>query len=309
MTSVITPTSNTKQPKEKAISTITNATTYGIVADTDINNRTKRARWAKDLSANLGVAKVTLGDVSITNLTAGRYEYSGAEVLFHPSVKGAAREAGAPWFIRSAWLNRDMEIIAADVVSISDGEVFLWEAGQRGEAIPAWLLNKDGYQRRGYEVVYDLSAVFCDGDQLGYFKAAFAKRLQADAERAEHEERVAAAYEALKTNGENYHISYILRQAPEASVTSEESRANIQSALAGVEAAMVAELWEWVKASLGKLRCETSIRDRHGDPYGFVTASEVAYQIMYRWTENGFGGLDRAIRTAVAREFVRRHLS
>ena len=100
-----------------------------------------------------------------------------------------------------------------------------------------------------------------------------------------------------------------MRQAPEASVTSEESRANIQSALAGVEAAMVAELWEWVKASLGKLRCETSIRDQHGDRYGFVTASEVAHQIMYRWTENGFGDLDRAIRTAVAREFVRRHLS
>lgn len=306
MTAVITPTSNTNQPKEKAINAITNATTYGIVADTDINNRTKRARWAKDLSANLGVAKVTLGDVTINNATANRYEYSGAEVLFHPAMSKDAGQAGASWFIDAAWLNRDMELIAAKVVSVSDGEVFLWEAHQRGEAIPTWLLNKDGYSRRAYEVQYDLSAVFCDGDQLGYFQAASVKRRKADAERAEHENRVALAYETAE---KNFHVAYVLSHAPEATVTSEESRANIKSALAGVEAAMVAELWEWVKASLGKLRCETTIRDQYGDPYGFVTVSEVAHQIMYRWTENGFGDLDRAIRTAVAREFVRRHLS
>lgn len=309
MTSVITPTTNTNQPEEKAISTITNGKTYTVTAETEINNRTKRARWAKSLTANAGVFKVTLGNITIPTDHDFRTEYHGAEVVFQPVMSKCAGEAGATWYITTAWLNEEMEVIGALLAHLGDGEVFMWEKYQDTADMPAWLTSNDGYAQRYYDIASHIYNAFCDGDQLGYFTAKTAERVKADAERAEHENRVALAYQAAEASGPNWHVGYVLEKAPKTTTTRDESRANVKSALASVEAAMTAELWEWVKASLGKLRCETTIRDQYGDPYGFVTVSEVAHQIMYRWAEDGFGDVERGIRNAVAREFVRRHLS
>lgn len=308
MTSVITPTTNTNQPEEKAISTITIGKTYTVTAETEINNRTKRARWAKSLTANAGISAVTLGHINIPTDHGFRTEYHGAEVVFKPIMSKRAGEAGATWYITTAWLNEEMEVIGALLAHLGDGEVFMWEKSQRTDEMPSWLTDaKD--KRHYYEVAYLINDMFSDGDQLGHFVKETAKRVKADAERAEHENRVALAYQAAEAARSTWHVQYVLEKAPKTTTTRDESRANVKSALASVEAAMTAELWEWVKASLGKLRCETTIRDQYGDPYGFVTVSEVAHQIMYRWVEDGFGDVERGIRNAVAREFVRRHLS
>lgn len=302
------PTITNQSTKENAITTITNTTTYGIVADTDINNRTKRARWAKNLATNPGVFAVTLGDVTITNGTTNRYEYNGAEVIFNYTMANSAQNAGAPWYINAAWLNSDLELIAAVIIQTSDGESHKWNHHQKTDEMPAWLTTKDGYPQRAYEVQSNISYAFNDGDQHGYFQYETEKRVKADADRAEHERRISEAH--LNSTGSGWRSRHLAEMAK--SMTRDESienQAALKAAVDEVIRLMERQLWDICAKSVGKLRTEvecSGLCDDEADRYGFVTLAEVERYILRRWATDGWS--DQAgIREYVAREFVRKN--
>lgn len=300
----------TNQPtKENAITTITTSKTYSVVAETTTNNRTKRARWAKNLATNPGVFAVTLGDIRVHDgETSGYACFGGAEVIFNYTMANSAQNAGAPWYINAAWLNGDMELIAAVIIQTSDGESHKWNHHQKADDMPAWLTTKDGYPQRAYDVQSNISYAFNDGDQHGYFQYQTEKRVKADADRAEHERRISEAH--LNSTGSGWRSRHLAEKAQ--SMTRDEhieNQAAIKAAVGEVIRLMERELWDICAKSVGKLRTEvecSGLCDDEADRYGFVTLAEVERYILRRWATDGWA--DQAgIREFVAREFVRRN--
>lgn len=303
------PTTINQSTKENAITTITTSKTYSVVAESDINNRTKRARWAKNLTTNEGVFSVTLGDVLVNqNGDSGHIAYHGAEVIFNFGPKRLAAGIGATWFIQQAWLNSELELIAAEVVQVGDGKRYLWERTQKTQEMPAWLITKDGHPQRAYEVQSDINYAFNEGDQLGYFQHQAAKRAKADADRAEHERRISEAH--LNSTGSGWRSRHLAEMAK--SMTRDESienQASVKAAVDEVIRLMERQLWDICAKSVGKLRTEvecSGLCDDEADRYGFVTLAEVERYILRRWATDGWA--DQAgIREYVAREFVRKN--
>lgn len=302
----------TNQPtKENAIITTTTSKTYSVVAESNTNNRTKRARWAKNLATNPGVFSVTLGDIRINEGgDSGYATFNGAEVQFNFTIPTSAENAGAPWYIKAAWLNGDLELIAALVIQTSDGEGHLWEHHQKTDDMPAWLITKDGYPQRAYEVQSNLGYGFNDGDQHGYFQYQAAKRAKADADRVEHERRIAAAHEAAASDNTRWRSRHVAEKAQ--SMTRDESitnQAEVKAAIGEVIRLMERQLWDICAKSVGKLRTEVEVSglcDDEADRYGFVTLAEVERYILRRWATDGWS--DQAgMRQFVASEFVRRN--
>lgn len=285
------------------------ATTFSIVAESDTNNRTKRARWAKNTQFLLGVSQVTLGKI---NRSGTLFAWEGAEVVFAPTIKEMAAGADAPWYIETAWLDRDLEVIAAVVVKTDDASEFLWNAELGANELPTWLLMNEGRDRRAYEVASHLNRVFAGGDQHTYFKVERDRKAKEHAEHVAHQNHIAAMYEAAAndwrlTGG----ARSVLNRLPE--VTDEQrtaSRTDTRSAFSALKNALELELVMIVRDNLGKLRCETSIcRSFDGDAYGFTTRGEIAFYILNTWVSCGFGDFENAARDAVAREFIRQYLA
>lgn len=315
MTSVITPTSNTNQPKENAIITTQEQATvspFRLMIDNEISNRTKVARLAKNAMAFDFVVSTAVGQFFAKTAAAYPDHREACVVRYHAeSVHALAKTAGVPFVVYAAYFNRD-EAIAFEYATTEDPTPLYANCTEWRNAFIITVGDKEYSE---HAVRNELRGLVChDGDQAAVLRHRIARQNEERATQEAHEAAIAEAH-AKRDNMAKYYAGYVLEKAarvggviPDGEYTSH--RVARADALAAVTDCYVRELFS-ICEDLNKTRAEARyVYSRHGeDQYGFVTFGEVTAHILTRWVEDGFGDVERGVRNAIAREFVRQYLS
>jgi len=321
MTSVITPTTNTNQQGDIAIST---NTAVGVVPiftfqpDTNVNNRTKVARLAKEMSAFPGVVSARVGKVDVYR--EGKWSdthHEVVEVCYDIiTTRNVTKRANQPFQVDTAYFNRE-RLVAASFISNEDAEIHFYNEGELigEETFTAFGVTYRGYARRDGErsissTMYEV--VGSDGNQHEAAERKFNRDAEQQAERDAHLASIADAYANRPREG-RWAIAEVMRYGQDKTLADDNdvrasNRKEAESSLKSLVNAFEAQLFT-LCLDLDKLRCESRLADRYAPKYEFVTRAEVVAHIATRWVEDGFGDLERGVRTAIAKEFIRKHLS
>jgi len=317
------------QPKENAIITtdttqVALAPTFNFVLDTDVNNRLKVARMAKQFASKPGVISSHVGTLQITEQRSEggdffTYQYSElVEVVYGEECELANKEANRPFTVLKAYFRTDEDVFALAFAPTGDTPTTYYYKMSDYGLLPSAgdSVTVDGveYGVRGNPQTNLarklMEALGQDGDQHASATNATAKRQAEEARKTEHEAKVAAAYAARDPRA-NYRTVWALEKAHGDLLNADEDgrkayRTKREGLLTALTNCYHEELWAICQASLNHLRCETNITNSD-EPYGFVTLPEVACFILTRWVDQGYG--DQDIRKTIAAEFVRKHLS
>jgi len=315
MTSVITPTTNTNQQGDIAISTIQEQATvspFRLISDNQISNRTKVARLAKNAMSFDLVESVAVGQFFAKTAATYPDHREACVVRYHEgSIHDLATRAGSLFVVYAAYFNRDEAIAFEYATSEDKTPRYLYD--ERGLANGGVVVGGKEYHPSDIRGIL-LSLVYGEGDQAGLLNHRITKQNE---ERAAHLAHLAAVAEAHEKRSDNskYNAGYILSKAERVGdVISEDGwkteYAERKELLNTITAHYQRHLFT-ICQDLNQVRCEATYISSRGmeDPYGFVTVGEVTAYILTRWVGDGFGDVERGIRNAVAQEFVRSHLS
>jgi hypothetical protein len=313
------------QPKENAITTITTTepTWVQFTPDTEANKRLKVAQMAKKFSTTWGVIDATVGSVTYFNHIHGAANERGevVQVRYSEDCELATKAAGFKFFITRAWFNK-YELVGVELsASGEEATHLMFSLGSTLRFVGGEKTLTVGGVELSEREVRDLVTEYLryDGDQYRNATKMIADREKRDAQRAEHEARVQAAYAERQANGDGMRSQWALDRAKESELHSaaalnkadaeghQQYRVARDEALNALKRVYHIELWAICLSSLNHLRCETNITNGD-DPYGFVTLAEVSYHILTKWAEEGWHG-EKEIRHAIATEFIRQNLS
>lgn len=316
----------TNQPtKENAISTITatqvdKTPTFNFIPNTDVNNRTKLARMAKQFASMPGVLHTPkVGTLVITEARPGQeihgYRYPElVEVRYGTTCAEMNHLANQPFTITAAYFEKDDSVFAFQFTTRESTDIYHYRpCDYRLVDSDIDSLTVDGveYKCRGYNESLGEALskhLGYDGDQYRTAERIITKAKE-DAEAAElHQAKIDAAYE--NHSGSGWRSRHIKDQAePMTRDEAVENQAAVKTALNELIQLLERQLWDVCSKSVGKLRAEVGcygVCDDEADRYGFVTLAEVERYILRRWVTDGWA--DQAgIREYVAREFVRKH--
>ncbi len=311
------------QPKENAITTITatqvdTKPTFNFIPDTDVNNRTKLARMAKQFAGMPGVLHTPkVGTLVITEARPGQelfgYRYAELVEVRYGTVCAEMNElANQPFTITAAYFEKDESVLAYAFKTRESSETYYYRPSAYhlvDSEVDSLTVAGVEYKCRGFNesLGETLSKhLGYDGNQYATAERIITKAKE-EAQAAElHQAKIDAAYEKHGDTG--WRSRHLRSQAQ--SMTRDEhfdNQAAIKAAVGEVIRLMERELWDICAKSVGKLRTEVQVSglcDDEADRYGFVTLAEVERYILRRWATDGWS--DQAgIREFVAREFVR----
>lgn len=280
------------------------------------NNRLWVAQQGKFVRGIEGVTSAQVGELSIIrpSVNSNIIDDEVLEITYDVQMaREANQKIDEPITVTKAYINKEDGLICAEFVNtIDDGcdpqdtAFHVW-MGQ-----PTFTIGDKTYDRNEIKsLVYRVNAG--SGTQVRNARTIAQAQEKERVARQEHETRVAKAYAERDLSGwQDYRVREAIDNAEARGVfwemTSDQRRAHkdkreqVARELAGM---YYAELWAVVKVSLGKLRCEVNFIDNSADPYGFVTPSEVALYILYRWADDYS---DRDLRTYFAKQFVDNYL-
>lgn len=316
----------TNQPtKENAITTITatqvdTTPIFNFIPDTDVNNRTKLARMAKQFASFPGVIHTPkVGTLQITEARPGQdiftYQYGElVEVRYGSACVEMNAFANQPFTITAAYFEKDETVFAYQFMTRESTDTYYYRPSAFylvDSDVDSLTVGGVVYKCRGYnESLGETLSQHLghDGNQYAVAERIMAKAKD-EAQAAEvHQAKIDAAYE--NHSGSGWRSRHLAEMAK--SMTRDESienQAAVKAAVDEVIRLMERQLWDICAKSVGKLRTEVEcygLCDDEADRYGFVTLAEVERYILRRWATDGWS--DQAgMREYVAREFVRKN--